>query len=257
MAMPKVKIDVLNFSMNMILWNFSAEGVGLLLLKRLSDAERDGDRIYCVLRDILSNNDGNEDKRSFLAPSASGQMRLLTSIYERTKVDPKRIFYIEAHGTGTPLGDPIETNAVGRFFNRSRIDPPLLIGSVKSNLGHTEAGSGITSLIKIALCMYHRAIPPNMHFKALNPNIQAERYNIQIVQRLVPFPPLTDKDTVIIGINSFGLGGNNAHAIVEEYRPHRVAAPNKVSTGLPEIDQIKSKQHFIFIFSSELYIFTL
>jgi polyketide synthase 13 len=241
--------------MNIIPWNFAAEGLGLLLLKRLSDAERDGDRIYCVLRDILSNNDGNEDKRSFLAPSSSGQMRILGSIYERVNLDPQRVFYVEAHGTGTPVGDPIEANTLGRFFNRSRSDPPLLVGSVKSNLGHTEAGSGITSLIKVALCMRHRAIPPNMHFKALNPKIQAEHYNIHVVQRLVPFPSLTDKDAVIIGINSFGLGGNNAHAIVEEYRPHRSIASNQVSNSDVEVDQIKSKQHFIFIFSSELHIF--
>jgi acyl transferase domain-containing protein len=103
--------------------------------------------------------------------------------------------------------------------------------------------------------MRHRAIPPNMHFKALNPKIQAERYNIEVVQRLVPFPPLTNKDPVIIGINSFGLGGNNAHAIVEEYRPNRDMISNSISNHCTELNQIQSKQRFIFIFSSELYIF--
>ncbi|CAF1596340.1 unnamed protein product, partial [Adineta ricciae] len=229
-----------------------AEGLGLLLLKRLSDAERDGDRIYCVLRDVSSNSDGNEDQRSFLAPSGTGQLRLLKSIYERTRIDPKCVFYVEAHGTGTPIGDPTETNAVGEFFKRTSSDPPLRVGSVKSNLGHTEALSGITSLIKTALCMYHRAISPNMHFKALNAKIQADRYHIEIVQHLVPFPPLSDRNPVLIGVNSFGLGGNNAHAIVEEYQPNLIST-NQISDNkclCDNIDPSENRQHFIFIFSA-------
>ncbi|CAF0947091.1 unnamed protein product [Adineta steineri] len=195
------------------------EGLGLLLLKRLSDAERDNDRIYCVLRDALSNHDGSEDKNSFAVPSAAGQTRLLNDIYKRADFDPRRIFYVEAHGTGTPVGDPIETNCLGQFFNRSCFDPPLLIGSVKSNLGHTEGTAGIAGLIKIAMCMHHRSIPPNMHFASLNPNIEAERYNLHVVQHCVPFPFGNDIDSIAMGINSFGMGGNNAHAIVEEYQP--------------------------------------
>ncbi|CAF4298894.1 unnamed protein product, partial [Adineta steineri] len=117
------------------------DGLGLIMLKRLSDAERDCDRIYCVIRDVLSNHDGNDDKSSFVVPSAAGQTRLLTDVYKRTNFDPQRIFYIEAHGTGTPVGDPIEANCLGRFFNRSSLEPPLLIGSVKSNLGHTEGAA--------------------------------------------------------------------------------------------------------------------
>ncbi|CAF4065132.1 unnamed protein product, partial [Adineta steineri] len=227
------------------------DGLGLLLLKRLSDAERDNDRIYCVLRDVLSNHDGNEHKNSFVVPSAAGQTRLLNNIYKRTDFDPRRIFYVEAHGTGTPIGDPIEANCLGQFFNRSCFDPPLLIGSVKSNLGHTEGAAGIAGLIKIAMCMHHRTIPPNMHFKSLNPNIEAQRYNLHVVQHSVPFPYANDIDSVAMGINSFGIGGNNVHAIVEEYQPNKTSAMNKFENNQVQKNDIESKQHFIFIFSTK------
>ncbi|CAF1593232.1 unnamed protein product, partial [Adineta steineri] len=139
------------------------DGLGLLLLKRLSDAERDGDRIYCVVRDVLS---------------AAGQERLLANIYSRNNYDTRRILFVEAHGTGTPVGDPIEANGLGRFFNRSNLDPPLLLGSIKSNLGHTEGAAGVASLIKVAMCMHYRGITPNMQFTSLNPKIEAQKYNL-------------------------------------------------------------------------------
>ncbi|CAF3504412.1 unnamed protein product [Adineta steineri] len=221
------------------------DGLGLLLLKRLSDAERDNDRIYCVLRDVLSNHDGSVDKNSIAVPSAAGQTRLLNDIYKRADFDPRRIFYVEAHGTGTPIGDPIEANCLGQFFNRSCFDPPLLIGSVKSNLGHTEGTAGIAGLIKIAMCMHHRSIPPNMHFTSLNPNIEAQRYNLHVVQHSVPFPVGNDTDSIAMGINSFGIGGNNAHAIVEEYHPSKTSAMNRSENDM------ESKQYFIFIFSTK------
>ncbi|CAF0803239.1 unnamed protein product [Adineta steineri] len=223
------------------------DGLGLLLLKRLSDAERDNDRIYCVLLDVLSNHDGSEDKNSIVVPSAAGQARLLNDIYKRANFDPRRIFYVEAHGTGTPIGDPIEVNCLGQFFNRSCFDPPLLIGSVTSNLGHTEGAAGIAGLIKIAMCIHHQTISPNMHFKSLNPNIEAQRYNLHIVQYSVPFPFDNDIDFIAMGINSFGMGGNNVHAIVEEYHPSKTSAMNRSENDM------ESKQYFIFIFSSELH----
>ena len=231
---------------------FLGDGLGLLLLKRLSDAERDGDRIYCVIRDVLSSHDGNEDKSSFVVPSGAGQARLLANIYKRANFDPRRIFYVEAHGTGTPVGDPIEANCLGRFFNRSSTDPPLLIGSVKSNLGHTEGTAGVASLIKVAMCMHHRTVPPNMLFKALNPKIEAQRYNLHVVQHPVPFPPSDNKDPIAMGVNSFGMGGNTTHAIVEEYRPSKSSIVNKLENGHVNANNVKSKQYFIFIFSSEL-----
>ncbi|UJR38870.1 hypothetical protein I4U23_031538 [Adineta vaga] len=228
-----------------------SDGLGLLLLKRLSDAERDNDRIYCVLRDVLSNHDGSEDKNSFVVPSAAGQARLLNDIYKRANFDPRRIFYVEAHGTGTPVGDPIEANCLGQFFNRSSFDPPLLIGSVKSNLGHTEGAAGIAGLIKIAMCMQHRSIPPNMHFTSLNPKIEAQRYNLHVVQHFVPFPFGSDISPITMGINSFGIGGNNVHAIVEEYRTSTTSAMNRFENDHVHGSNKESKQYFIFIFSTK------
>ncbi|CAF3616502.1 unnamed protein product [Rotaria socialis] len=227
------------------------DGLGLLLLKRLSDAERDGDRIYCVIRDVLSNHDGNEDKSSFVVPSAAGQTRLLNSVYQRAKLDPQRIFYVEAHGTGTPVGDPIEANCLGKFFHRSRVEPPLLIGSVKSNLGHTEGAAGVAGLIKVVLSMHHRTIPPNMQFKALNPKIEAQRYNLHVVQHLTPLPQYVENEPICMGVNSFGMGGNNTHAIIEEYRPTKSIVTNGATNGDAEIAQEKNNQYFIFIFSSK------
>ncbi|CAF3924762.1 unnamed protein product [Adineta steineri] len=227
------------------------DGLGLLLLKRLSDAERDGDRIYCVLRDALSSQDGSEDKSNFVVPSGVGQARLLTEIYLRTKFDPRHIFYVEAHGTGTPVGDPIEANCLGRFFNRSSLDPPLLIGSVKSNLGHTEGAAGVASLIKVAMCMHHRTIPPSMQFTSLNPKIEAQRYNIHVVQHCVPFPPHNIGEPIAIGINSFGMGGSTAHAIVEEYQPITTPTINEHTYGHHTENQRENKQYFIFVFSTK------
>ncbi len=230
---------------------FLGEGLGLVLLKRLKDAERDNDKIYCVLHDILSNHDGCEDKKGYVIPSPAGQEHLLDAVYTRTQYDRKRIFYVEAHGTGTQVGDPIEANAIGNFFERSPLDPPLLIGSVKSNVGHTEGTAGMASFIKVVMSIKQRKIPPNMHFTALNPKIEAQRFNLHVVQTLVPFPlfnPNNENDNpVAIGINSFGIGGNNAHAIVEEYRPKQIST---ITNG--HIDKKQFQQHFLFIFSSEL-----
>ncbi|UJR34435.1 hypothetical protein I4U23_021842 [Adineta vaga] len=230
------------------------EGLGLVLLKRLSDAERDGDRIYCVIRDILSNHDGCDGKNSYVVPSESGQQQLLNQVYSRTQYDPSRIFYVEAHGTGTLVGDPIEANTLGRFFNRSSFDPPLLIGSVKSNIGHTEGTAGVASLIKAALCMRYRAIPPNLNFSTLNPKIEAKRYNLHVVQSMVPFPSddaASLGQPVALGINSFGIGGNNAHAIIEEYKQ-----PKRLTNGYAKAevqDLLQYRQHFLFVFSSKRY----
>ena len=225
------------------------EGIGLVLLKRLSDAERDDDRIYCVLRDILCNHDGHANKRSYVVPSGPGQERLLTDIYRRTQYDSNRILYVEAHGTGTRVGDPIEANMLGRFFDRSPLDPPLIIGSVKSNIGHTEGAAGVASLIKVAMCMTHRAIPPNMHFKAFNPKIEAERFNLHVVQNVLPFPVISrDNENdlpIAIAINSFGLGGNNAHAIVEEYRSKQTTSNND------HFVEKELQQRFVLLFSSK------
>ncbi|CAF3950467.1 unnamed protein product, partial [Adineta steineri] len=145
-------------------------------------------------------------------------------------------------------GDPIEANCLGRFFNRSNLDLPLLLGSIKSNLGHTEGAAGVASLIKVAMCMYHRGITANIQFTSLNPKIEAQKYNLHIVQNFIPFLSLPNNEKIAIGVNSFETDGTTTHAIIEEYQPI-----NKTSITNGHIDDgnhIKSKQYFTFIFSN-------
>ncbi|CAF4012614.1 unnamed protein product, partial [Adineta steineri] len=183
------------------------------------DAERDGDLIYCVSRDVLSGYDGNEAKTNFIVPSAVGQGRLLANIYLRNNFDTRKILFVEAHGTDTPVGDPIEANCLGRFFNRSNLDPPLLLDLIKSNSGHTEDAAGVASLIKAAMCIYHRGITANMQFTSLNSKIDAQKYNLHIVQNFVSFPSVSNNEKIAIDVNSFGMGSTTTHAIIEEYQP--------------------------------------
>ncbi|CAF3372207.1 unnamed protein product, partial [Rotaria sp. Silwood2] len=229
-----------------------SEGCGLVLLRRLKDAQRDGNSIYCIIRDVLSNHDGQTDKTGYAAPSPHGQYSLLEQIYSRNHfvIDPKQIFYVEAHGTGTQVGDPIETNTLGKFFNRSQFDSLLLFGSIKSNIGHTEGASGVDGLIKVALCMKYRMIPPQMHFKQLNPQIKAKQYNLHIVQHTVQFPSINTTDNpILIDINSFDIGGNNAHCIVQEYKQ---PSPVNRQNSCKEIEVRKDdEQYFILIFSTK------
>ncbi|CAF4329082.1 unnamed protein product, partial [Adineta steineri] len=145
-------------------------------------------------------------------------------------------------------GDPIEANCLDRFFNRSNLDPPLLLGSIKSNLGHTEGAAGVLSLIKVAMCIYHGGITANMQFTSLNPEIEAHKYNLHIVQNFVPFPSVSNNEKIAIDVNSFEKVGSTTHSIIEEYQPI-----NKTSIQNGHIDDgnhIKSKQYFTFIFSN-------
>ncbi|CAF4138238.1 unnamed protein product, partial [Adineta steineri] len=181
----------------------------------ISDAERDGDRIHCVIRDVLSGYDGNEDKLNFFIPSAAGQER--------------------------------------RFFNRSNLDPPLLLGSIKSNLGHTEGAAGVASLIKVAMCIYHRSITANMQFTSLNPKTDAQKYNLHILQNFLPFSTLPNNEKVAIGINSFGMVGTTTHSIIEEYQPINktsVAFLQRISQQLLLKRTISYQHSAIFIFLS-------
>ncbi|CAF3962444.1 unnamed protein product [Adineta steineri] len=145
-------------------------------------------------------------------------------------------------------GDPIEANCLDRFFNRSNLDPPLLLDLIKSNLGHTEGAAGVMSLIKVAMCMYHRGITTNMQFTSLNPKIDAQKYNLHILQNVVPLPSVSNNEKIAIGVSSFETVGSTTHSIIEEYQ--RI---NKTSIENGHIDDgnhIKSKQYFIFIFSN-------
>lgn len=191
------------------------EGAGVVLLKRLSQAERDGDKIYAVVRGTSMNNNGFNV--SLPATSVAGQKQVLRDAYAHSGIEPHEVHYVEAHGTGTRMGDPTETRALGEFFQQGR-DTSLHIGSVKTNIGHLEAAAGIAGLIKVVLSMQHRMLPPSLNFKTPNPAIPFDELNLQVQQAPGPWPT-HNGETLKAGINSFGWGGTNAHTILEEYRP--------------------------------------
>lgn len=202
-----------------------AEGGGVLLLKPLADAERDGDPILGLIRDVDINTDGRT--KGIALPSGEAQEALLTRAYARAGVDPDDVVYLEAHGTGTSVGDPAETGAIGRALGRHRTAGPLPIGSVKSNIGHLEPAAGMAGLIKALLVLRHRVIPPTLHVENLNPDIDFDGLKLAPALTAMPLPKTARP--AIIGVNSFGFGGTNAHVILEEYRAPVVAAPADLS----------------------------
>ena len=189
------------------------EGGGVILLKRLDEAERDGDRIYAVIRGTAVNNNGFND--TLPATSTEGQIALLESAYSAAGIAPAEVHYVEAHGTGTKLGDPNEAKAIGQFFRKDR-KQPLRIGSVKTNIGHTEATAGIAGLIKVVLAMQHQALPPNLNFNTPNPDIPFDELMLEVQDEQSAWPAKAG-ETFKAGVNSFGWGGTNAHAVLEQY----------------------------------------
>ena len=211
-----------------------SEGGGVLVLKPLSRALADGNPIYATILATASNSDGRT--QGIFLPSAEAQETLLREVYEQAGVDPADITYIEAHGTGTPAGDPVECTAIGKFLAQHR-DPeqPCLIGSIKSNIGHLEAASGMAGLIKVALALKHREIPGNLHFNKPNPNIPFDYFNLRVVDQLTALP--ASSKPRVMGANSFGFGGANAHAVLREFNRSRPAgaalAPPDAKQMLP------------------------
>ncbi|KAN0037381.1 hypothetical protein ACTFIV_002726 [Dictyostelium citrinum] len=191
-----------------------SEGGGVCILKKYSDAIKDGDRIYCVIKGGSSNVDGYNAKTNITQPSMKAQGENIEIALKKSCVNPSDIYYIEAHGTGTPVGDPIEIEAISKIFKDNHTpDAPLYIGSVKSNIGHLESAAGIASLIKVALSLKNRTLVPNIHFEKPNPLIKFDDWNIRVVTNEIKFP--SDK-LITMGINCFGLSGSNCHMILSE-----------------------------------------
>ena len=197
-----------------------SEGGGFVLLKPLADAERDGDRIYGVIVASGVNSDGRTMGISL--PNGEAQETLLRKVYGECQVAPEDVFYVEAHGPGTAVGDPIECGALGRVLGAPRTDGTVChIGSVKSNIGHLEGASGIAGLTKLLLSLKHRRIPGNLHFNTPNPKIEFDNWKLAVVTESTPLP---DRP-VVMGINSFGFGGTNAHLVIREYPQAAKPAP--------------------------------
>ncbi len=192
-------------------------GVGLVVLKRLDDALADGDNVRAVIRAVGINNDGN-DKAGYTAPGVRGQAEAVAAAYEAAGVSPDTIGYIEAHGTGTILGDPIELSALTQVF-RSHTDRRGFcgIGSVKSNFGHLSCASGVTGLIKTVLTLEHGAIPPTLHYESPNPAIDFAASPFYVTTELQPW--VANGTPRRAAVSSFGIGGTNAHAVLEEAPP--------------------------------------
>lgn len=187
------------------------EGVGVVALKRLEDALADGSRIYAVVRATALNQDGRTN--GITMPNGESQKALALEACSLAGISPGRIIFAEAHGTGTPVGDPIEAHALGSALGRSPDrKAPLIVGSVKTNIGHLEAGAGIAGVIKTALIIKHGVIPPNLHFVVPNPNIDFKGLNIRVPTE--PERVWVSGEEMIASVNSFGFGGANAHAIL-------------------------------------------
>nr|POE74550.1 highly reducing polyketide synthase cla2 [Quercus suber] len=189
-----------------------AEGVGALVLKKLSHALRDGDPVRAVIRGTAVNSNGKTN--GIMLPDAVGQSEVMNKAYRRAGLQPDQTDYVEAHGTGTAVGDPIEVEAIAKTFSH-RTGRPTMIGSVKTNLGHSEAASGISSVIKVILALEHGMIPPTIGIKKINPKVSC-RDNVTVVQTLAPWP---ESDCPRASINSFGFGGANSHAVIESAGP--------------------------------------
>jgi polyketide synthase PksN len=203
------------------------EGAGAVLLKPLSKAIRDGDHIYGVSRGSAENHGGHVS--SLTVPNPLAQAELLQGVYTRASIEPWRIGYIECHGTGTALGDPVEVNGLKRAFSAmyDKCGKPLGderfcgLGTVKTNIGHLEAAAGIAGFIKVLLSMQHKVLPGVVHFQELNPHIDFEGVPFYIVHKTMEWAAQKDKNgkelTRIAGVSSFGFGGANAHIALEEY----------------------------------------
>lgn len=203
------------------------EGAGIVLLKPVEQAIADGDRIYAVIHSTALNQDGKTN--GITTPNAVSQKDLLKKIYEQSGIDINQLDYIEAHGTGTQVGDTIEFTTLNEILKESGYEKgKCLVGSVKTNIGHLEAGAGVAGLIKAALCLYNKQVPPNLHFNQPNPKLN---YEDSLLKVPVQVESLSHDNLSTASINSFGYGGTNSHAILQEYKPEKVTEQEPV-TGL-------------------------
>ncbi|GCE15724.1 type I polyketide synthase [Tengunoibacter tsumagoiensis] len=224
------------------------EGVGVVVVKSLKRALADGDHIYAVIRGSAINNDGNR-KIGFTAPSIEGQTDVIRAAHRMSMVEPESISYVEAHGTGTVLGDPIEIAALTAAFQTEKRGY-CQIGSVKSNVGHLDAASGVAGFIKTVLALQQQQIPPSLHYEQPNPQIDFAHSPFVVATRLQPW--LTEGGPRRAGVSSFGIGGTNAHVILEEAPPRSASGPSRpwqllplsarTETALPQVIT-RLKQH--------------
>jgi acyl transferase domain-containing protein/SAM-dependent methyltransferase len=209
-----------------------AEGCGVVVLKRLSDALADRDHVWAVIRGSASNQDGRSS--GMTAPNGLAQQAVIRSALTDAGIQPSQVGYVEAHGTGTSLGDPIEVQALGEVLAEGRApDRPVLLGSIKSNLGHLEAAAGVAGLMKAALALHYREVPPSIHFETPNPYIAWSELPVVVAAARTPLPVLDGR--AVVGVSSFGFTGTNVHVILEAASAVVATAPAiEASATTPE-----------------------
>lgn len=213
-----------------------SEGVGLVILKPLSKAIEDKDDIYAVIKGSAVNQDGRTN--GIMAPNKRAQINVLISAYDKAGISPEKVSYIETHGTGTLLGDTIEAEAIADVLGSSHSpDNCLMLGSIKTNIGHLEAAAGIAGLIKTALILKNKVIPSNLHFKTPNPNIDFSKSNLRVQDHLFNVP---ENVAFIAGVSSFGFGGTNAHVVMQNI-PISVTEHGESMTGGKQIFTISAQ----------------
>ncbi|MEV7559729.1 amino acid adenylation domain-containing protein [Streptomyces sp. NPDC089795] len=213
------------------------DGVGVVVLRRLSDALEAGDTVYAVLRGSAVNNDGS-DKVGFTAPSVDGQADVIAAAQGAAGVLPDTIGFVEAHGTATALGDPIEVQALQQVFGATRREEPCAIGSVKTNIGHTDATAGIAGLIKAALCVYHGELVPSLHYERPNPEMGLDPELFYVNTELKEWRSTQGPRRA--GVSSFGIGGTNAHVVLEE-PPVRKPTEGTTASAYPVVLSARSE----------------
>ncbi len=211
-----------------------SEGVGVVVLKRLADAERDGDRIYAVIKGMGSSSDGRA--KGLTAPNEDGQARALERAYEKSGVDPSTLGYVEAHGTGTAVGDVVEVNALAGALRKAGAAPAsCAMGSVKSMIGHTKCAAGIAGLINASLALYHKTLPPTIGVERINPKADLADGPLRVSTKARPWFHADRTRPRRAGVSAFGFGGTNFHAVLEGYDRDPLAAPAPIGEWPAEL----------------------
>jgi acyl transferase domain-containing protein len=225
------------------------EGVAAIVLKRLEDAVKSGDPIRAVIRDTHLNQDGKTE--TITSPSRHAQEQLIRECYEKADIDPSCTQYFEAHGTGTPTGDPIEVSAIASVFHEGRsCKRPLYIGSVKTNLGHTEPTSGLASVIKVTLALERKIIPPSINFEEPNERLTLDKWNLKVPVQCTSWPVGRD-GTRRASVNNFGYGGANAHVIMEDWTLKSSIFSRRTMNRIVNRDQVGMIPPQLFILSAK------
>jgi polyketide synthase 13 len=214
-----------------------SEGAGMLVLKRVADARRDGDQILAVIAGSAVNHDGRSN--GLIAPNQDAQADVLRRAYKDAGIDPGTVDYIEAHGTGTILGDPIEAEALGRVVGRGRpADRPALLGAIKTNIGHLESAAGAASMAKVVLALQHDKLPPSINFAGPSPYIDFDAMHLKVVDTTTDWPRYGGY--ALAGVSSFGFGGANAHLVVREVLPRDVIEREPEPEAAPQVPVVSA-----------------